>query len=172
MKYVIENGIVIMETSIGQKILLDEIDKDLAGIEWRLDKQETSTRDYYYAMAPNSRGKLHRVIMGRIEGRKLKKEEVVDHINRNGLDNRRCNLRIATISQNNANRSKSAIINGKSTTSKYKGVSFNKGKQMWRARISFNGKDKELGYFKTEEEAKGKYDENAKEIFGDFAYFN
>lgn len=91
----------------------------------------------------------------------------VDHINGDKLDNRKCNLRIATRSQNNAN-----IPKYKGKSSKYKGVCWNKRKRCWKVSIGYGGKMYHLGYFKNEEDAALKYNEHAKELFGEFAYLN
>lgn len=72
----------------------------------------------------------------------------IDHINRDSLDNRRCNLRIATRSQNRIN----SKIN-KNNTSGCKGVIFYNKTNTWNARISLNNRRIFLGYFKTKEEA-------------------
>lgn len=77
------------------------------------------------------------------------------------------NLRICTKSQNCSNRT--AIISGKS---KYKGVSWSKAHKLWLAQIAVNGKNKNLGRFKTEEEAALKYNEAAIELHKEFAYIN
>ena len=69
-------------------------------------------------------------------------ENFVDHINRDSSDNRWNNLREATYTENNRNRSI-----GKDNTSGYKGVSFHKGTNKYRAEIKINGKNKHLGYY-------------------------
>src|ERR1700704_5409181 len=67
----------------------------------------------------------------------------VDHINRNKLDNRRCNLRICTVSQNRANRP----LSRRSTTG-YKGVSrHNFGNKHWRAKITVGKRQIHVGVF-------------------------
>ena len=92
---------------------------------------------------------------------------VTDHINRNGLDNRRCNLRIATHSQNNANK---APMRGK-TASVYKGVSKTPyGK--WQAMTRTKGKELYLGTFESEIDAAKAYDKKVFELHGEFAYLN
>ena len=92
---------------------------------------------------------------------------IVDHINGNGLDNRRSNLRIVTSSQNSQNR----ITNY--GTSKYKGVSWYKSSKTWTAQIRKKGRQlKHLGYFKNEITAAKIYDEAALEYFGEFAQLN
>lgn len=92
---------------------------------------------------------------------------VSDHINRDKLDNRRCNLRLATITQNNQNRG--PIPN---SSSKYKGVSWDKRRGIWSAKIRHSGKPHWLGYFKSEKEAAKAYDLQAKKYHGKFAYLN
>jgi hypothetical protein len=93
---------------------------------------------------------------------------VADHINHDGMDNRKANLRAATRGQNVRNRKKFA----KSGSSKYKGVSSKKKTGKWVARISVNNKIKYLGCFKDEIEAARAYDEAAKIHHGEFACLN
>ncbi|MFA5783392.1 MAG: AP2 domain-containing protein [Phycisphaerae bacterium] len=105
---------------------------------------------------------MHRLIM------KPPRDKVVDHINRNGLDNRRANLRVVTQTQNKWN-------NGQRVTrysSKYRGVSWHKREKKWTAIISINGRAKSLGYFKDEKEAARAFDKAAKELRGEYAVLN
>lgn len=102
---------------------------------------------------------LHRVIMG------AKKGEFVDHINHNGLDCRRSNMRIATATQNQGNRRKP-----KGTASNYKGIY--RDNKKWAAQVCFMGKKRCLGTFLTQEEAARAYDVAARELFGEFALTN
>lgn len=88
----------------------------------------------------------------------------VDHKNRNPLDNRRANLRPATISQNNANRV------GRGQWSVYKGVSAHRGK--WRGSAGKHGRKYSSPIFDTEEEAARWYNEKALELHGEFAVLN
>jgi hypothetical protein len=92
---------------------------------------------------------------------------VADHINHNGLDNRKSNLRPASLAQN--------IRNSKKTRNKfqsnYKGL-FHRRDGMWRALITFNGRRIYLGCFKEETEAARAYDTAAKTYFGEFANLN
>jgi len=94
---------------------------------------------------------------------------MTDHINGNGLDNRRCNLRFATCQQNSANREPS-----RNCVSKYKGVTYYKNttSKHWAARIGVNGETIWLGVFETEIEAAQAYDLAAIEHFGTFARIN
>jgi hypothetical protein len=113
---------------------------------------------YKYAIcttAPNI--PMARHIMGAKSG------EVVDHINGNTLDNRRSNLRIATIKENVRNRT--TIGKG---NSRFKGVRF----CGWKASIGVDNKVIHLGYFTTEEEAARAYNAAAIKHFGEFARLN
>ena len=91
-------------------------------------------------------------------------ELYTDHINHNKLDNRKKNLRTVTPQQNSMNR-----LSHKNSTSKYKGVSWNKGKHKWQASIKINYKSKGLGSFIDEEEASRAYNKAAEELFGEYA---
>jgi len=94
---------------------------------------------------------------------------IFDHKDRNPLNNQRTNLRIATPQQNSFNRGKAHIFD---LTSKFKGVSFDKINQKWRAKISINRKQYSLGRFKTELEAAIAYNNEAFKLFGEFAVLN
>lgn len=127
-------------------------------------------RDIFYAMGHERLGVcrrsspyMHRVIMGL----KLGDKRTVDHINRNGLDNRKENLRIATKQQNTMNRR--ANVN---KPHKYKGIYFHKHARSWHSRIVFNGKTNSLGFHKTPELAAIAYNKKAKELYGEYACLN
>lgn len=90
----------------------------------------------------------------------------VDHINGNGLDNRRENLRIATRAQNLAN------AGSRTGTSIYKGVSFCRKTGRWKVQICIDGKNYNLGRFDTPEEAAVVYNEAAVKAWGEFATTN
>ena len=103
---------------------------------------------------------MHRVIM------KAKSGQLIDHINGNGLDNRKENLRFCTRSEDGANRM------AQPHSSMFKGVSFHKQTGQWKAQIKKDGKNIHIGYFRTEEAAARAYDAKAKELFGEFAQLN
>jgi hypothetical protein len=90
-----------------------------------------------------------------------------DHKDGDGLNNQRKNLRPCTKSQNSANRRKR-----NNTTSRFKGVYWNKKAGKWRAQINPNREMKHLGLFRSEEDAARAYDKAALEIFGDFSLTN
>jgi hypothetical protein len=114
-----------------------------------------------YPMTYTARSKtLHKHLLG-----KQQKGYVIDHINRNKLDNRYENLRVITQKENSYNRTKNITSNNK-----YKGVVKRGNKYI--ASITKDGKRHEIGGFETEEDAANAYDMMAQELFGEFAGLN
>jgi hypothetical protein len=99
--------------------------------------------------------------------REILNGEMIDHINRNGLDNRKFNLRACSNRQNQQNRKPR-----QGSTSRYKGVNLDTVNNKWKARICLNGKQIHLGRFDSEIAAARAYDLMAKELFGQFARLN
>ncbi len=93
--------------------------------------------------------------------------EVLDHINRDRVDNRTDNLREATASENSQNQSMY-----KNNKSGFKGVSWFKRDKKWVAQIKIDGKKKHLGYFDCKVEAAIAYNEAAIKHHGEFANIN
>lgn len=116
---------------------------------------------------------LHRLVMKRmVGGKRIPRNIIVDHINRDPLDNRRENLRLATARQNAANRTRVVREN---STSRYNGV-HRVGKR-WRAQGSIPDGDggykrASLGMFDTEKEAALAYNEFAIREYGEYAHLN
>lgn len=102
---------------------------------------------------------MHRFILGLADSDK----RFGDHINGNTLDNRRCNLRIATPSENNMNS-----VLRKDNVSGCRGVFWNKLNRKWRARIAVYGKNIEIGSFESKEEAIAARKKVEIEYFGEF----
>jgi hypothetical protein len=152
----------------GRKCLIDDIDADLLSLVWGCQAEKRTT--YVRRGVKNSDGKkiavmMHRVIMERVLGRPLSKGEDVDHIDTDGLNNTRANLRVATRSQNKAN----SRVHLDSRTG-FKGVTYRPDcRNHYQAQIQINGVKKHLGRFETPEQANAAYVEAAKEAFGDFA---
>ena len=145
----------------GYIALIDDEDYELVSqYKWRVQKVRTG----YYAVRNSSRvnGKqkriyLHRFILSPESGFEI------DHINHNGLDNRRENLRVCTRSENQSNR----IATKK--TSKYKGVSWNSRYKKWKAVLMHNKKSYFLGYFSDELAAAIAYNNKANSVQGEFS---
>ncbi len=104
---------------------------------------------------------MHRQIMQTPEGM------IVDHINGNGFDNTRANIRNVTPGENAANARKRA-----GTTSIYKGVTHGKRKDMWYTQVQCGEMNSRAGPFADEAEAGRAYDRMAVEFFGEVARLN
>ncbi len=148
----------------GKVALVDDEDYAILSLfKWYAHKK----RNTYYAVTNivlNNKQitlQLHRFLLN------AKKGQQSDHINRYSLDNRKCNLRFCTHSENQMNR-----YSNKNSTSKYKGVSWHKASNKWCAKIRFNGESIHLGVFKNERDAAKVYDKKAKELFKEFANIN
>jgi HNH endonuclease len=101
--------------------------------------------------------KVHRVLKVLALGVDLLPGEIVDHINRNTLDNRASNLRVTTVSGNNQNRDKYKQQRGIECSSTYVGVS--KAYDKYKASIFIDNKSHHLGYFVSEHHAAQAYNE-------------
>lgn len=158
-----------MRVQVGRDHFAEIDEEDLPLVlpyKWLLHTTKTARATQKYAKAIDRRdGKTTTIYMHRLVLR-AKQGSYVDHIDHNGLNNKKSNLRECTNSQNMAN---SRWPVGKSG---YRGVCFYKPEGTWRARISVNGKEKTLGYRRTPEEAARLYDIAAREQFGDFAITN
>lgn len=100
---------------------------------------------------------LHRLLLDAPPG------ALVDHVNGDGLDNRRANLRLATNTQNCANRR---------LPRQYKGVGWDSERGQWRARITIGRRTRSLGRFVDPWDAAQAYNAAALEAWGEFAYLN
>lgn len=154
----VEGDVAYIPLTKGYEAIVDAKDLEfLSWWSWYACEKPTST----YAMA-NGGGKnvkMHRLLLSAPDGLD------VDHINRNGLDNRRTNLRLATRAQNLHNsRGHSDSKSG------LKGTTFIRAKNRWKAQIMVRGKLHHLGSgFKTAEEAHEAYRIAAKKLHGEFA---
>jgi len=108
--------------------------------------------------------KIHRLVAVRMG---LNPKQFIDHANRNGLDNRRSNLRNATRSQNGANRDLNS-----NNTSGYKGVSWSKSSSKWQSQIRVDCTTLHLGYFDSKIEAAKTYNRAAVRVFNESAKLN
>lgn len=142
--------------------LIDAEDFDLVtSHRWHLSaKGEDKRTDY--VKGPGD-VKLHAFLMKPAPG------SVVDHMNGDGLDNRRANLRVCTSAENRRNEPKRAAS---SASSPFKGVSWDASREKWTAKITIEGATKNLGRFDRAEQAALAYDAAAREAFGKFARLN
>jgi hypothetical protein len=159
----------------GRFALVDPADYlALSRYKWRLCKTRGKKVVYAERSIRRPNGKYSRLLMHRqIMQAKLtairstlSANLVIDHKNGNGLDNRRANLRLATVAQNAWNAKK------RNPRSGYKGVWLAGDKNLWRAAIVCNGQRKHLGYFKDKRQAAKAYDKAAKILHGEFAVLN
>lgn len=127
---------VSIPLSNGGEFIVDEQDAEF--VLSRIWYGVNSRRTRYVKTGKNER--LHRMLLGVND-----KAKVVDHINGNGLDNRRANLRVVDVCENVANRQQSRCGN------KCPGV-YQRGDK-WLARLTINYKQHRIGLFETEAEA-------------------
>lgn len=149
----------------GKFALVDDEDFEYLN-QWKWFAHKRGSGYYATRKEKNKQISMHRQIMSVNDISVL-----IDHRDRNSLNNQRNNLRTASRSQNNAN-----TISRKNSYSKYLGVSlFRKtkaGKGKWRASIGKDKKIYHLGYFKTEQQAAIAYNKKALELHGEFANLN
>lgn len=152
-----------IQLTTGKVALVDDDDYEyLNQFKWYIMKN----RNRYYAMkkiyqnGQQTAMLMHRLIMNTPSGMDT------DHIDMNGLNNQKSNLRVCTRSQNMYNTNKNT-----NTSSKYRGV-YLLGPNRWQVKISVNHKSIYLGMYKTEIEAAIKYDEAAIKNRGEFARLN
>ncbi len=151
----------------GYKAIVDDKDfVELSKHKWHVQKGRKK-RTLYAFRTINKDGRtwavgMHRQILG-ITARNI----LVDHIDRNGLNNRRSNLRLANTYQSVANRDSHT-----DSTSKFFGVSWHKASNKWMAQINKNYKKIYLGVFENDRDAARAYNKAAKKLHGVFANLN
>lgn len=135
------------------------IDTDDAGLvmahKWYLDRR----RGYAMTSINGRIVLMHRLVLGAKPG------EFTDHVHGNRLDNRRSELRIVTQRQNNQNKRPTS-------RSGYKGVTWDKYANRWKAAIQVNRKSIHLGRFDTSLDAASAYNAAAAMYFGEYAWLN
>lgn len=148
-------------------ILLDDSDYNLAKrYNWWALRTTNGKKIKYAASDVFTRGErctllLHRVLL------QPRADQYIDHINHNGLDDQRHNLRVCTMSQNQGNRRKQS-----NNTSGYKGVHWHTQRQKWCASIKINYRSHSLGLWSDPWRAAQAYNRAALEAWGEFALIN
>jgi HNH endonuclease len=150
----------------GQYALVDVEDFE------RLNEYSWYCTSYGYAMCRTvpeklRKGKKRHAYMHRLLC-PVPEEMVVDHINRNKLDNRKANLRPATKRQNAWN----GTFKKRAGKTCYRGVLWDKALKKWRVRLDINGRRKSFGVYADEIEAAKAYDRVVKKYRGEFAVLN
>lgn len=156
---------MLIQLSKGKFALVDRCDvKAVSQLSWYAFNPKPNNPKIWYAANKTSTNyiTLHRFIATRMG---LPLSNKIDHIDQNGLNCKRNNLRAANSTQNQAN-----TRGHKDSISGLKGVS--KAGKRWRARIFANKKEILIGHFDTAQQAADAYDLKAKEIFGEFALTN
>lgn len=152
----------LIELTKGAFATVDDDDVELLSrFSWQLNCQGYATANVGIGRAHVTHERMHRLIMRPPDGID------VDHIKGNRLDNRKCNLRLATRQQNLRNSKKRA-----GCSSRFKGVCWHNQNNNWRVRIKVDGKEKALGCYSDEIEAAKAYNEAAIKYFGAFANLN
>lgn len=157
-----EMKVLRLKLTRGYSCVFDEADLDfiLSLSPWHTSKGIRAHP--YAARSTKIDGKqkilfMHRMLIGAEEG------QYVDHVNGDTLDNRRCNLRFCSLSENQGNSKKRSHNKGK-----YKGVNWNKRNKVWTVKVAGN----HLGSFRDELEAAKAYDAGARQHYGEFALVN
>lgn len=151
-KITVFGDIAIVPLTRGFNAIIDAVDVDkVSGYNWYAHNGNGG----FYAARGSNTVFLHHIIAG---------SGMIDHISRDTLDNRRCNLRHCTPSQNNYN---STIR--KDNSSGVKGIGFRKDNSKWRVRISVEGKCICIGHFNRLEDAKEARIKASKKYHKEFA---
>lgn len=151
--------------SQGKFALVDDQDyRNLSKWKWTFQPPCYAKRVVFFGRNQKPQSKsilLHRVIMNPQKG------TVVDHIDGNGLNNQRSNLRIATHAQNHQN---TGIMS--TNTSGYKNISWSKQHNKWRVRFMANKKEIHIGRFDRIGDAVKAYNKAVSKYHGEFAILN
>lgn len=145
----------------GQTTVVDDADARFASLKWYAKPIKRRTGGFYAArIEQGTTVYLHRVILSATAG------VLVDHINGDGLDNRRANLRLATLSQNLMNRVSTSATGFRGVEPSYRKA------HPWAACLYKGKRRTRLGSFSTAEEAARAYDRAALAQYGEFAKLN
>jgi hypothetical protein len=156
------------------------------GVEFEIDEEDVervSTYRWYESKSDRKKAYIFTAISTRLSVGRWKNRTVylhrflidaprglsVDHKDNDTMNNQKSNLRLATQSQQNQNTKK---LNPSTASSRFKGVSFNKKRNVWEVYVHDKRKKIVIGYFQNEEEAARAYDNAARSRYGEFASTN
>lgn len=158
---------IFIELTQGKRAIVDQGDlKRLSRHKWFAHAYRSTHRTYWYANTKlgGATIPMHRFILGAETG------QLIDHLNGDGLDNRRGNLRFCNRSENSQNGPAYSPRPGACRKSSFRGVSWHRKK--WRAQIEKDRRDVYLGLFEDEAAAAKAYDTAARELYGEHAATN
>lgn len=142
----------------GKHAIVDEDDYSLLNQrKWHAITTDNGGSFYAVGWHEGRKIRMHRFLLG------AKPSEIVDHVNGNGLDNRRANIRITDNYGNTRNRRQRSVM-----ASKYKGVC-RRPRGRWAATIRIDGKQRSIGEYASELEAALAYDAAALHYYGEYA---
>lgn len=149
----------------GYTTVIDDADwKILQGYKWVALVGKNKKNNYAVSYYTDDAGKYRSILMHRLL-LDAKRNQMVDHHDLDGLNNRRLNLRLCTQAKRSGNRRKN-----KNSKLPFKGIEYRAGlSKPWRARARCNGKRHNSEYFATAEEAHEAYKRLAKQLHGEFA---
>lgn len=164
-KFPVDGSVVVVPLSTSRRsdafAVIDAVDADLVLVHrWHVKKSTEGTKLYAVATIDGKTVKMHRFLL------QPNDDELVDHRDGDGLNNRRNNLRACTPRQNNLNRPK---YRG---SSQYKGVSYKQSNRQWVACVKVQNRSIHLGLFSNEVDAALAHDAWLREHDPEFGRFN
>lgn len=150
-----------LELTQGQWAEVDDEDRWVARYSWRARPRYQKSGGFYAITTIDKKTVyLHRLVMKAGAG------DIVDHLDGDGLNCRRSNMRLTDLSGNSANRE------FKKSNNAYRGVYYRKSKDCYEVQIGGKKARVKGGYFKSAEDAARRYDELARLRYGQFARLN
>lgn len=162
----LSDATIKLPLSKGYMAVIDAVDAEVAMHKWssHITPEGVYAERSYQGLTKRCKERLHSVIMARVLGRPLERGEEVDHKDRDGLNNRRENLRLATSSQNKYNRKMQS-----NNQAGHKGIYYDKSRNKWIAKIGYQNRQIYLGRFNSPEAAFEAYCTAAAELHKEFA---
>jgi len=154
------DGAKLIPLTQGKFAIVDAEDYDWL-VQYKWHCRHNRNKFYAYRNKARKTISMHRQLIGDTNAL------LVDHIDGNGLNNRKSNLRICTAAQNTYNKHPRS-----NSHSRYKGLTWHKRNKRWEVQIIKSSKRTFIGSFDNELNAAMAYDRKAEQLFGEFAYLN